>query len=54
MNLYLSAFVYESMSMTVCTRVCVGGAIVECVLLIYVYLHVSVFVGDCVWVYGVS
>lgn len=26
----------------------------ECVLCIYVYLHVSVFVDDCVWVYGVN
>lgn len=31
-----------------------GGDMAECALGIYMYLHVSVFVGDCVWVYGVN
>lgn len=43
-----SAFVSEYLSMVVCTCVCTWGTVSDVFLGIYVCLHMSVFVDDCV------
>lgn len=49
MYLCPSVFVYEYLSV-VCTHTCVCGTVFLCIMCI----HMSVFVGDCTCVYGVS